>query len=354
VPEDADRPRLRPPTARGDRARALAPVPAVAVVTAPQYVLAVDGGGTNTQALITDLQGGVLARGLGPSSNLHNVGLERSCQAIATAVDGALAQVRGAQAAVPSAGAGARWAAAGIASACLGLSGVDSADDEAQISRWLREQALAPRLMVVNDSELVLAGGTPAGWGIALISGTGSVCLGRTAEGRSARVGGWGPLIGDEGSGYHIARLALQRATQTADGRAEAAALLKAVLRHWSLAEPTALIRHVHAPTTSAADIAALATVVLDLAGRNDAAAIEVIAQAARELAVHVDTIARLLKLSKPPLALGGGLLLRAVLRKELLAAVQTELGPVAQVADPPLGAVVLARRLLQGGARPS
>jgi len=326
----------------------------VRVVTSPQFVLAVDGGGTNTQALLTDLQGNVLARGLGPSSNLHNVGLERSCQAISTAVDGALAQVRGAQAGVPASTSGPRWATAGIASACLGLSGVDSADDEAQISRWLREQALAPRLMVVNDSELVLAGGTPAGWGIGLISGTGSVCLGRTAEGKSARVGGWGPLIGDEGSGYHIARLALQRATQSADGRAEGTALLKAVLRHWSLPDATALIRHVHAPSTSASDMAAMATVVLDLAGRNDAAAAEVIGQAARDLAVHVDTIARILKLSRPPLALGGGLLLRAVLRKEVLAAVRTELGPVAQVADPPLGAVVLARRLLPGAARPS
>ncbi len=324
-------------------------------MTPPQFVLAVDGGGTNTQALLTDLEGRALARGLGPSSNLHNVGLERSCQAIATAVDGALAQVRGAS---PSAGGrpggGGRWATAGIASACLGLSGVDSKEDAAQISKWLREQALAPRLMVVNDSELVLAGGTPAGWGVALISGTGSVCLGRTADGRSARVGGWGPLLGDEGSGYHLATLAMRKATQAADGRADAGGLLKAILRHWSLPEPTSLIRHVHAPTTTASDIAALATVVLDLAGRNDPAALAVVAEGARELALHVDTVVRALKLQRPPVGLGGALLLRSSLRKAVLAAVESELGPVAQVADPPLGAVVLARRLLQGAASPS
>jgi N-acetylglucosamine kinase-like BadF-type ATPase len=322
-------------------------------VTAPQLLLAVDGGGTNTQALVTDLEGNVRARGLGPSSNLHNVGFERACQAITTAVEGALAQVRGSQSSVSTAPAsGGRWRASGIAAACFGLSGVDSAEDEAQISRWLTEQAVAQRFMVVNDSELVLAGGTPAGWGVALISGTGSVCLGRSADGRTARVGGWGPLLGDEGSGYHIARLALMRAAQAADGRIDAPALLKAVLRHWSLAEPSALIRHVHAPTTTAADIAGLATVVLDLAGRNDAAALEVVTEAARELAVQVDAIVRILRLSKPPVALGGGLLLRGVLRKSMLAVVKSELGPVAQVADPPLGAVVLARRLLQGRPR--
>lgn len=322
-------------------------------MTASHLLLAVDGGGTNTQALVTDLDGNVLSRGLGPSSNLHNVGFDRSCEAISTAIEGALAQVRG-SAPAATATASARWRTAGIAAACLGLSGVDSAQDEAQVSRWVKDQAIAPRFMVVNDSELVLAGGTPAGWGVALISGTGSVCLGRSAEGRSARVGGWGPLLGDEGSGYHIARLALLRATQAADGRAEAPALLKGVLRHWSLSEPTALIRHVHAPTTTAADLAGLAGVVLDLAGRNDPVATEVITEAARELARHIDTVVRILRLTKPPIALGGGLMLRAVLRKAVLAAVQSELGPVAQVADPPLGAVVLARRLLQDAARPS
>jgi N-acetylglucosamine kinase-like BadF-type ATPase len=322
-------------------------------MTSSQLLLAVDGGGTSTQALVTDTDGNVLSRGLGPSSNLHNVGFDNACQALSTAIDGALAQVRGVQtgasAAAKAAAPAARWRAAGLAAACFGLSGVDSAEDEAQISKWLREQAVAPRFVVVNDSELILAAGTPAGWGVAVISGTGSVCLGRTAEGRSARVGGWGPLLGDEGSGYHIASLGLRRATQAADGRIEAPALLKAVLRHWSFTDPGALIRHVHDPTTTPADIARVATVILDLAGRNDAVANEVVAEAARDLALHIDTVVRLLRLVKPPLALGGGLMLRGVLRKNVLAAVHSELGPVAQVADPPLGAVVLARRLLQG-----
>ncbi|HEU0092639.1 MAG TPA: BadF/BadG/BcrA/BcrD ATPase family protein [Vicinamibacteria bacterium] len=323
-------------------------------MTAPQLLLAVDGGGTNTQALLTDLEGKVLARGLGPSSNLHNVGFEKGFEAIATAIEGALAQVRGTMPAAASASGSARWRSAGIAAACLGLSGVDSSADEAQVSQWAKDQALAPRFAVVNDSELVLAGGTPDGWGVALISGTGSVCLGRTAEGKSARVGGWGPLLGDEGSGYHIASLALQRATQAADGRADAPALLKAILRHWSLPNPTALIRHVHAETTTMSDIASVATVVVDLAGRNDAAALEVVAVAGRELALHIDTIVRILRLTRPPVALGGRLMLRGALRKTMLAAVKSELGPIAQVTDPPLGAVVLARRVLQGSLKPT
>jgi N-acetylglucosamine kinase-like BadF-type ATPase len=324
-------------------------------LTTRQLLLAVDGGGTNTKALVADLDGTVLARGLGPSSNIHNVGFEGACAAITTAIEGALTQVRGplSPPSTPAAVTG-RWRSAGLASACFGLAGVDSAGDEAQMSAWLREQAIAPIFTVVNDSELILAAGTPAGWGVAVISGTGSVCLGRSAEGRSARVGGWGPLIGDEGSGYHIATLALRRATQAADGRAEGAGLLKGVLRHWSLKDPTDMIRHVHAATTTPADIASLAPVILDLAGRNDEAALAVVAEAARELGDHVDAVIRILRLTRPPLALGGGLMLRSVLRKAVLQAVKSEIGPTTQVADPPLGAVVIARRLLSKTARPS
>src|SRR6185295_10039559 len=107
----------------------------------------------------------------------------------------------------------------------------------------------------------------------ALISGTGSVCLGRACDGRSARAGGWGPLLGDEGSGYDIAVRSLRLATQAADGRAEAPALLDAVLRHWALADPVALIHYVHDPSRTAAQVASLATVALSLAAGGDAPA---------------------------------------------------------------------------------
>ena len=195
---------------------------------APELLLAVDGGGTKTQAVVADLEGKVLARGLAPSSTVHNVGLEQSCLALTTAIEGALVNVLGPQ--VRSEGK--VWRAARIAAACFGLAGIDSPEDEAEVSRWVREQAITSRFAVVNDSELILAGGTPEGWGVALVGGTGSVCLGRTREGRTVRVGGWGPILGDEGSGYQIAVSALHRVTQTADGRAQAKALLEAVLRH--------------------------------------------------------------------------------------------------------------------------
>ena len=314
--------------------------------TLPELLLSVDGGGTKTQALVADLQGKVLARGLGPSSTVHNVGFEKACQALATAVEGALVNVLGPQAR----GEGRAWRAVRISAACFGLAGIDSAEDEAQFSRWVREQAIAPRFSVVNDSELILAAGTPDGWGVALVGGTGSICLGRTRDGRTVRVGGWGPILGDEGSGYQIAVSALHRATQAADGRRQASALLEAVLRQWSLKDPGALIRHVHDEARTPSDIAGLATAVLDLATRNDPDARAIVDEAAAALALHVRTVVKKMGVAKPPLALAGGLL-RASLRQAVLAQVGEEVGPVNYVADPPLGGVVLARRLLPRAA---
>jgi len=310
---------------------------------APELLLAVDGGGTKTQAVVADLEGKVLARGLAPSSTVHNVGFEQSCLALTTAIEGALVNVLGPQARSE----GKVWRAARIAAACFGLAGIDSPEDEAEVSRWVREQAITSRFAVVNDSELILAGGTPEGWGVALVGGTGSVCLGRTREGRTVRVGGWGPIIGDEGSGYQIAVSALHRVTQTADGRAQAKALLEAVLRHWSLKDALGLIRHVHAETTTPSEIAGLASVVLDLATRGDAEAKVIVDEAACELARHVQAVVRKLGVTKPPLALSGGLL-RASLRQAVLSKIESDVGPVNYVTDPPLGGVVLARRLLK------
>lgn len=307
-------------------------------------LLAVDGGGTRTQALVADVEGNVLARGLGPGSNLHNMTFEQSCRAMGGAIERALDAVLGP-------GPSPRWRGAPVAAACFGLSGVDAPEDEAEVARWITEQGIARTFRVVNDSELVLAAGTPEGWGVALVSGTGSVCLARSPGGESVRVGGWGPLLGDEGSGYDVAVRALRLAAQAADGRSGATPLLAAILRHLELEAPSALIRYVHAPRVSPADIAGLAPVVAELALRGDPAAAGVIAAAARELARHVDTAVERLHLIHPPLALGGGML-RGALREALLASVRSALGPVEQVADPPLGAVVLARRLLTADVR--
>jgi N-acetylglucosamine kinase-like BadF-type ATPase len=313
-----------------------------------QFLLAVEGSGSKTQALLTDLTGKAVARGFGPASNPNVVGFEAFGKALTMAIEGALVNAMG-----PRRGdlGGSAWHGAGIAAACFGLAGVDSPEDEERVSRWVNEQAIALRTMVVNDAELVIAGGTPDGWGVALISGSGSVCVGRSPDGRVARVGGWGPLLGDEGSGYQMALSALRLCTQTADGRAEAHALLRTVLRHWSLPDANALLHRVYGPGMSTGDFAALAPVVVELAASGDAPAQAMVQESARELARQVDTIVRKLALQRPPLALAGGLL-RGDMRRAVLSAIGSEIKTATYVADLCRGAVVLAQRLLKASPR--
>jgi N-acetylglucosamine kinase-like BadF-type ATPase len=312
-------------------------------------LIGVDGGGTKTQAVAADLRGHVLARGLSGASNPKRVGLEKACAAITAAVDGALGPLLSNKTSVRP-----LWLSGHVAAACFGLAGIDSPEDEAVLSAWARSQGFAPVFSVVNDTELILAAGTPEGWGVALISGTGSNCIARSPLGQTLHVGGWGPILGDEGSGYFMAAQALRMATQAADGRGNATALLDMVLQHWSLRDPGALVTHVYRPEVTHADIASLADPVLDLAEAGDKDAARIVRDAARDLALQLETAIRRLGVPRPPLALAGAMLRRIAFKQAVLSLTKEALGPVTMVAQPYLGAVALAQRLLTPVAMPS
>jgi N-acetylglucosamine kinase-like BadF-type ATPase len=307
-----------------------------------EVLLGVDGSGTTTQAVVADLSGHLLGRGLAPTCNHRKVGFEKAVKALSTAIEGALGQVIGQRSTE-----GPGWARTKIAAACLGLAGIGTAEDEALFTDWIRQQNITQRASVLNDSELILSGGTPEGWGVALISGTGSICLGRSRDGRKAHAGGWGYLFGDEGSGYRIGIEALRQATFAADGRADAPGLLRGVLSYLNLKAPDELIAHLYRDPVPTEEIAQLAIAVQDLATRGDAAASAIVENAAKDLALLAQTVIRKLHLvEKPPLALGGSAL-RATLKKMLLANIGVELGPVTVVQDPARAAVTIAQRLL-------
>jgi len=300
-----------------------------------ELILGIDGGGSKTRALIADRHGVVLGSGVVASSNYQAVGLAAATTTVQQAIAGALVQ----------AGLNPQ---AKIAAACFGLAGVDRQADRALWEQWVQKTGIAQRFALVNDAELVLAGGTPDGWGVALICGTGSICYGRARDGTTARAGGWGHLLGDEGSGYDIALHALRRATQTADGRADAHALLAALLAYWKLREPTQLIQHVYLSGVARPDIAQLAQPIMALAESGDQHARSILEQAATDLGRSINAVVRKLALQQPPLALGGGVLgASGWLQQAVRERAGVALGPQQHVPDPARGALVLAQRLL-------
>ncbi len=298
-------------------------------------ILGIDGGGSKTLALVADPDGTILGRGTAASSNYQSVGFPAAKAAVDAAIAAALADAN-------------RDPASSFAAACLGFAGVDRPADYAFWEEWLHARQLAERLLVVNDARLLLAAGTPEGWGVALICGTGSICYGRTRDGTTARAGGWGYLLGDEGSGYTIAVEALRLAVRTADERADAHALLAALLDECGFEEPRVLIKYVYRPGITRADIAALAPRVAAIAEAGDTHAQAILDRAAAELGDLIRTVTRKLDLHEPPLALGGGFIgAHQAFQAAVIARAGINLGPVKYVVEPALGALVLARRLL-------
>lgn len=308
------------------------------------WVIGIDGGGTRTRALLADSTGAVHASGEAGTSN--------------PLVHGVAAAQRELSLAVSRAFAAANAPPARAAALCMGLGGAGRQREQRELVEWAGAH-LAAQVRVVNDGEIVLAAGTPANWGVAVIAGTGSLAWGRNERGETARAGGWGYVMGDEGSGYDLARRALRAATQSADGRSEPTELLAAILAYWQLEHPTDLVGKVYRSGMTNAQLAELARVVIDTAARGDPAAKGLVRQAAGELARGVGTVCRTLGLEPNPipLALAGGLLGGAVLLREELSVelkrADLACEPVTVVEQPVLGAVRLALELLDSPPKP-
>jgi glucosamine kinase len=211
---------------------------------------------------------------------------------------------------------------------------------------------LAEDVVVHTDAAIALDDAFGDGAGILLVSGTGSVAFARGPDGTFARCGGWGPVIGDEGSGAWIGRRALNIAAAAADGREPETALVNALLTAIEADDPSAIVPW--AAQATPAQFARLAPVVLQVAATGDLRANSLLSMAVEELVLHVRTLARRLFVDERAaagVALAGGLLTRgAPLRKRLEHRLKTAV-PGAQVraadVEPARGAVRAAMRFL-------
>ncbi|RIK75460.1 MAG: hypothetical protein DCC67_15285 [Planctomycetota bacterium] len=307
-----------------------------------RFAICVDGGGTKTDAWLVrfDARGTahVLGRGRGASSNPRAVGLEIALHNLGAAIDAA-------------------WADAKLGSftvdvALLALSGAGHQSMRDKIALWADRRQLATTVRFEHDVEPVLAEGTPAGWGAALIVGTGSAAIGVSPGGQRLVVGGWGYHYGDEGSAYWIGRRALEAVARAADGRAQPTAITAAVLERLQVSEPRAMLGALEQTGNVRGAIASLADCVERSAGEGDAVALHIVHDAADELAAMVGTLVEQLQLGRSfPLALAGGVICGSErLRVRLmgrLSALSLKPDPVTTVAQPVAGCVKLAWRAL-------
>jgi len=310
--------------------------------TNANLVLGVDGGGSHVLCVLAEASTGrELGRGEAGPANLQAVGVENALREIDLSVQRAFEA--------------ARLPRSRVAAACLGLAGVDWSNGLDVIQAWSDRAGLTAKISVANDATLLLAAGTAEGWGLAVVCGTGSIAFVRTPDGTEGRAGGWGYLLGDEGSAFQVTLSALRLAARSADGCIGPTVLVDLFMKRMGAATPAAIIDAVYRGEWDRAALAALAPLVLEAAENGDTLACQVVEKQASELALTAVTpvLKHKLPCENLPVALTGGLLLRsASYRRRFLEAMKQRgvtPGQVQLVEQPALGAVAIARRSLSG-----
>jgi len=245
------------------------------------------------------------------------------------------------------------------AAICLGMAGVDRDDDLRVVRGIMARIGSLARVLVVNDALIALEAGVGDAPGLVIIAGTGSIVYGRNARGEAARAGGWGYVLGDEGSGYWMGRLALRAVVREADSRGRATGLTPRVLAHFGVGRPQDLVHQVYGTGLRPSAIGALAAVVQAAAVDGDPVARDIVQKGAHALASAAESVAGRLSLDAGDtlaVVLSGGIF-RGVpsLADEVTTLVEAAL-PNARArrldVEPAAGAVALALAEAAGGAR--
>jgi N-acetylglucosamine kinase-like BadF-type ATPase len=307
--------------------------------TAP-YVLGIDAGGTKTVCLLADATGRILGEARAGGANLASVGELEVEKVLHEVMERAL---------------GDRLVRPAVI--CLGIAGVDRPNDAVVIRRLMRRIAAQAQVLIANDALIALVAGIGHEPGVVIIAGTGSIAYGRNERDEAARAGGWGYVLGDEGSGYWIGRQALRAVVRHADGRGRPTALTPHVLAHFGVARAQELVYAIYHRNLRPSAIAAVARAVQQAADEGDETALNILAVGARELAGCAASVVRQLDLAATPFTfvLAGGTLslprLLADLKPLLL-----DLAPQATIVrlerEPAWGAVTLALADARGEGR--
>ncbi len=255
-------------------------------------VLGIDGGGTKTVCVIINAQGKVLGRGEAGASNYQSIGVDAALKSIKSAIDAASVEALKLIECIQ------------IKAICLGLAGVGRPQDIEVVKsivsdlensynlpiEWALLSTKTPitesekNIIICHDALIALVGGIGDDVGIVVAAGTGSIVFGRNQQGITKRAGGWGYILGDEGSAYQIAVAGLQAAMQAYDGRGQLTSLLEDFQNYLRLGSIEDLIEVIYRSGWGVKEIAEAAIVVDNAAAQGDEVANGIIDDAVQEL----------------------------------------------------------------------
>lgn len=235
-----------------------------------RYVIGIDGGGTKTEAVLVDFMGNVIGCTRGGSTNYQAVRREQVKHELKTLVQKLLKRFN--------------ISPNRVKRMFLGLAGAGRKSDREAIKRLFNDTDFKDRITVDSDAVVALAGAFGNRPGIILIAGTGAICFGKNAKGNVVRSGGWGYLLGDEGSGYYIGRRALIAALKDFDGRGEKTSLRNTCELKYKLNSIDEIIPLIYQNKLDRIAIANLAPQVFEQAKKGDSVAQQIIKQTGKEL----------------------------------------------------------------------
>lgn len=303
-------------------------------MAAMAYFLGIDGGGTKTRMLLGD-ESRVLASTTVGGCNVVRLGIERA----RIALQQGIAEVCRVSALDVSQ----------ITAVCAGVAGAGREEVRQQVARVLHELLPASSIEVTGDMEIAHEAALAGAPGVIVIAGTGSIAFGRSAEGKTARAGGWGVAVSDEGSGHWIGMQAVAGILHAFDA-GEPSELARRVFARWKLTTHDELVQRVNASPPP--DYAPLAADVVAAYDAGDQAAQEILVRAGSELARLAQSVIGRLWPQRQPVevaVLGGVFRSSEAVRKafevQLREAVPSALVTLCE-ADPAEGALARARKL--------
>lgn len=265
-----------------------------------KYVIGLDGGGTKTVAELFNLEGKVLADVRGGPSNFQVIGEDKAAEVILNLCE-ECCRTAGV---VPE----------DIGAVVAGLTGAGRENDQQRmvevLNRFAAQRNLEfHRFVVESDARIALEGAFSGHTGIIAIAGTGSIVLGKDENGAIYRAGGWGRIVGDEGSGYAIGREAFRAAARVLDGRLKKSLVFEYLKSEHNLGNQRAIVDALY---KQGFDVASVVPLVLKAAEEKDQPAMDILHQAADDLLEVIEAVVKKMRAEgkkKIPLAFVGSLL---------------------------------------------
>jgi N-acetylglucosamine kinase-like BadF-type ATPase len=303
------------------------------------YLLGFECGATKTECALADIEGNILCCKTGGAANPLVFGVDKVTETILNLIEDLKLKVP--------------FEYPDLYSIVVGAAGAGREDDAAKLRNALNEKFIARRinlksLLVTGDAQIALEGAFPKKPGCILIAGTGSIIYGKDENGNFYRAGGFGRIIGDEGSGYSIGKKALQQLSKYFDGRNKRSKLIDLIEDNYHITSQDNLIAKVHKENF---DIASIAKTVIAAAETGDEPAIKILHEESDELLLHINTMINKINIKELPVAFGGSLLTNinyfSNLLKEKIGASFHSVKIVTPMLTPLEGAILLAKEML-------